>query len=344
MVRRVALVLALVTGAFWVLGTLVMDYPDKFSGAEGFTDSWRAPFQEENLAQTRDDVDAFGAFADQFTTEAVPALAAQLDMTPAQFSSFVAANYPDTAAGVAQLGTIAPYFDNVVGLMETHEQNAHKADQIPTKDLPATTVPWIFIGLGVLAVAAAVWGAVRLSARPAALAAIGVVGLVAILASLILSVPSKAQAVEDFTDDFRTAFTDAGVAQTRAYMDTVSNFAGEVSDEVLPGLATALGTTPDALATNLSTQFPAVGAVLADLPGLLARFEGLVSNVEASAEDFRLTDSIPTKGYNTTLLEAQLAVPGAILVLAGGGGLLIPALAARRRGVRRPVEAEVLAH
>lgn len=339
MARRVALILALVCGIFWVAGTLVLSYPDKFRGGERMTDAWRPVFTDDGLAQARTDIDAFSGFANQFSAETVPALATQLGMTAAQFGEFVQANFPDTAAGLGSLDEIVPYFDGVVGGLEANQDEFRLADAIPTKNLPATTVPWIFIGLGVIVIGVAAAGLARPARAPIALAGAGALGLVAILGSLVLSVPNKAQAVEDTTDDFRTTFSTQGVALARQHMDTVTAFAADVTDGAVPAIATALETTPGALVTGLSTQFPQVGAVLADLPGMLARFDGLVTTLEATSDDFKLLDSVPTKGSQTTLLEAQFAVPGALLVLAGALGLMVPALARRRR----PVTTEALA-
>src|SRR5262249_48637367 len=157
--------------------------------------------------------------------------------------------------------------------------NFRKSDAIPTKNLPATATPWILIILGLGVIVAAAAGLVSDGARPGALAATGLIGLVAIGASLVLSVPAKTQAVDNITNSFRTPFRRTGVATARQYMDTVSSLATEVQDRVVPALATALHTTDDQLTANLGRQFPAVGAVLTQLPALVVRFDGLVSRL-----------------------------------------------------------------
>lgn len=343
MLRRAALVLALVCGGFWVIGTLAMDYPEKFQGGDDLTDTWRPVFTDQGLAQARTDIDAFAAFSEQFQGATLPALAQQLGMTPAEFTSFAAANFPATSAGVAGLGEIVPFFDQVVSGLEANQDEFRLADAIPTKDLPATTVPWILIILGLVAAGAAVAGLARPHGTATALAVTGAVGVVAIVASLLLSVPAKSQAVEDITDDFRTTFSVAGVAQARQGMDTVTGMANELGNDVIPALATALGATPEQLTTSLATQFPAVGTVLGDLPALLSRFEGLVSGLEGSAEAFGRIDSVPTQGTAATLLEAQFAVPGVVLVVGGGVGLALPVLAGRRRRTPDPEQRQALA-
>jgi hypothetical protein len=223
--------------------------------------------------------------------------------------------------------------------LAAQQQNFHKADAIPTKNLPATTVHWLFVILGVVAIGIALAGFIfrrRLAGSMLVVAA--VVGLAVIAVSLILSVPTKAKAVDQMTDAFRPVFTTQGAAQTRAYLTTVEAMDKQLTAQAVPGLAALLKVTPAQLEASLGQNFPAVATGLTQMPQILTRFDGLVTLIERNVKNFQLADSIPTKGTHTTLLEAQLAVPAGVLVLGGLLGLAVPWVGARQQA-RHPLPA-----
>jgi hypothetical protein len=74
------------------------------------------------------------------------------------------------------------------------------------------------------------------------------------------------------------------------------------------------------------------------MPQILTRFDGLVTAIEQNVKNFQLADSVPTEGTHTTMLEAQLAVPAGVLVIAGLLGLVVPWSGARRQA-RHPLPA-----
>jgi hypothetical protein len=330
-IRRIALTVVLLAGTFWLVSTLALSYPEKTQGVDNLTNAFRPVFTNAGIKQSQTDIATINNFAAEFQTKAVPALAGQLHVTPAQLVTSLSQQYPDVGKGVAQLPTSLPYFNHLVAGLAAQQSNFHQADAIPTKDLPATTVHWLFVILGVLAIALALLGLVRATASRTVLVASAVLGVAVIAVSLILSVPGKAKAVDDLTNAFRPVFTEQGAAQTREYLTTVQAMDTQLTSSALPGLAKALGVSPTDLAGSLAKNFPAVATGLQEMPQILNRFDHLVTGIQSNLKNFRLADSIPTSGTHTTLLEYQLAVPAGVLVLAALVGVALTSPSRRKQ-------------
>ena len=314
-----------------------MNYPAKTQAVDNLTNSFRPVFTDAGIKQSQKDIASLDQFATQFQTRAIPSLAKQLSVTPDQLVAALSDRYPDVGKGVQELPTSLPYFTRLVEDLAAQQRNFHQADAIPTKNLPATTIHWLFVILGILAIAMAAVGLLlRPKSSTVTLAGSAVGGLALIAVSLILSVPSKAKAVDAMTDAFRPVFTAQSATQTRAYLTTVQNMDQQLMDGALPGLAAMLKVSPEQLSASLKQNFPAVATGLQQMPQILSRFDGLVANIERNVKNFQLADSIPSQGTHTTMLEDQLAVPAGVLVLAGLTGLGVPMATARVRARRPP--------
>jgi hypothetical protein len=337
--RKLALALVLMSGLFWLGSTFAFNYPAKTQAVDNLTNSFRPVFSNAGISQSQEGITTIDRFASQFQTQAVPALATELHVTPTQLVTALSQKYPAVGAGLHQLPTSLPYFNHLVAGLAAQQQNFHLADAIPTKNLPTTTVHWLFVILGVVAIAMALVGFLfRQRLAQPMIAAAAVLGIVVIAVSLILSVPTKAKAVDQMTNAFRPVFTSQGASQARAYLTTVEAMDRQLTSQAVPGLAAMLHVTPTQLATSLGKSFPAVGAGLTQLPQILTRFDVLVTLIEHNVTNFHLADSIPTKGTHTTMLEAQLAGPAGVLAVFGLLGLLVPWVGARQQK-RHPLPA-----
>ncbi len=335
MLRKVSFGLVLVAGVFWLVSTLVLGYPSKTQAVDHLTSSLRPAFTNASLAQDHSDITTVNQFVKQFETRAVPALSKDLHVTPTQLVTQLGTKYPKVGRGIAQLPTSLPYFDHLVAGLQAQQKNFDQAAAIPTKSLPATTVNWLFVALGVIGIAIGLGGLVfGRRAGGVLLGLAAAVGVVVIAVSLIISVPAKTQAVDNLTNAFRPVFTAQGAAETRTYLDNFQGLYQQLSTEALPGLATALKVTPAQLDASLGQQFPAVAAGLKAMPGILSRFDVLVTKIQQNLGNFHQADSIPTATTPATLLQAQLVVPAGVLALAGGAGLAVPLVAARGRSRR----------
>ena len=319
----IALGIVLVVGAVMAIGALVISLPAKTQGVDNLTNAFRPAFTPQALTQTRRDMDTVKAMAADLDSKAIPALATQLGVTPDQFRGNLASGFPAVGAGMRQLPTILPYFDGVVGGLETQASNFHLADAIPAKPFPATFVTYLFLLPGLALAALALLGLLRPAPfRTIAFGVAAAVGVVLIVAPLALSVPKKTQAVDGVTNAFRPVFSVEGARTTRAYMDTVQSMADELTGKALPALATQLKVSPDQLGKTLAANFPKVATGMEQLPAILPRFQAIVTGVEANRANFRLADSIPTASTPTTLLHWLFVIPALVLVTAGSVGLL----------------------
>lgn len=124
-------------------------------------------FTEEGAAQTRSDMDAVQAMADQLQADTIPFLQKNLDMSPAEFDNFLATTFPDVSAGVASLNTVLPRFQNDVDLITSNVKSFKDASDIPgdlpvVGDKPTSSVFWWLVvpGLALIVVGiAALWPA-----------------------------------------------------------------------------------------------------------------------------------------------------------------------------------------
>lgn len=315
MVRKISLVLIIVTGAFWVASAFVLDYPTKTQAVDNLTNSSRPAFTDAALAQSAADLRTSSTFAADFRTKAAPALAQQLHLTTEQFLTMVAQQYPAVGAGLTQLPQVLAYFDSVHRTMADQQSNFHQADAIPTKSLPNTTVTWLFVVPGIVAIVLGVAGFFFWRRAVPVLAAM--LGLGVIVTTLVISTPAKTRAVDRLNEAFRPIFTTQSAAQARGYLTTLQAMQGQLTNQALPGLASQLRETPQQLSATLAADFPTVAAGVQQLPAILGRIGTLVNAVGDNVGNFRLADAIPTKDRPTTNVEWQFVIPASVLVLAG---------------------------
>lgn len=193
------------------------------------------------------------------------------------------------------------------------------------------------------------------------------IGIALIVAPLALSLPSKAGAGQDMIDDFRPIMQPGNVETTVDYYDSVFTklrpVAGAISAETVakfqdygqgigavqaesaklfPGLAQALGQTPQQVQQFFGQQFPATAQLFGSLPqmstdfgnliGLMSQnvaifervppgldhYKPLVDTMEGNVTNYEKIDSLPSFPLFTWFF----VVPGILLVLLSGWGLL----------------------
>jgi hypothetical protein len=331
MLKRSALVLVLIAGLFWIISPFVLDYPTKTSAVEHLTASFRPVFSAAGVKQADTDQATIDSFAADFQSKALPKLAQDLNLpnTTALIAT-LGTKYPAVRTGLTRLPATVTYVDHLLGQVQQQQHNFEQSDDIPTSNLPNTVVTWLFVIPGAIVALLALLGLVApRRTTPAGLLA-ALVGVVIIVGSLVISVPAKTQAVDNLTNAFRPLFTTAGVAQADGYLKTTEAMQTQLTSQALPGIAVLLGQTPAAFAGQVASDFPTVAAGLIQLPGVLSRLDDLVGRISANVANFQRADSIPTKGTPTTLVQAQLVVPAAVLIL-GGGIAALDGLRARGR-------------
>jgi hypothetical protein len=292
-VARAALAAVAVIGAFLIVLPLATSLPGKSDATGTMMTAFRPQMTDSALAQGRADEQTMAAMAQQMNSAMMPALAAQMHMTPQQLSAYLATNFPATAKGLAAMPSMLPFFANLQNTMGAQQSNFQQADQIPTGFLPPTTMTALFVLPGGLLVLAALFGFLRPTRIRSALAAASAVSLLTVIGLLSVSMYSKASAADEMTSAFQPVFAAQSVQQARAYTNTAQAMTGELTTATLPGLASGMHMTPAQLNGMMAHSFPAVATGLAQLPQIMQRMQTATGLIEANVDNYHQSASIP---------------------------------------------------
>jgi hypothetical protein len=305
--HRVAAGLLVLIGGGFVAVTLAANLFHVGPAFDRLTDDFRPVMTQQALQTDRQDIAALDAANTEIQNKMLPALAQQLGMTPAQFSTMMAEQYPDVTAGLAAVPQITPSFSSLVTTLDEQRPYFKAADAIPTTSVPATSVPWSLFVVGMLTAGLGVW--VWFKPRGSAVA-VTMVGAALIAVPLILSMPHKASYADTMNGNLKPVYTQQLITQANSSLTTLSAMGTEMQQRMLPDLATQLNMTPKQLNTFMTQNFPQTSAALAGLPQSLGRFQDLVATF-----DGRLSD------YNT--LKPVSFVPIVWFMIGGGGALFL---------------------
>ena len=313
--KIVSAVLVLMGAAILVL-TVVNNLFKVGPSFERLTDGFRPHMTSSAIATTRTDVAGLGAAGTEIQTALLPAMAQQLGMTPAQFSAYVAQTFPQVSAGLTQLPQIVTTFDGLTTTLDQQRPFFRSADAIPTKGLPATSVPWAFAGAGVLLIGCGVL--VLLRPRPGAAAAVGL-GALLLVAPLVMSMPQKAADADTMNSNLKPVYTAQLVTQAKGALTTVSAMGTQMQTQMLPALAAQLHMTPAAVQQMLATQFPATAKALAGLPSAMPRFQATVNTFDANLDEYGTLKPVELRPLVLVLMGVA-----ALTLLLGAATLLWP--------------------
>ncbi|HEX2894077.1 MAG TPA: hypothetical protein VHO29_08760 [Marmoricola sp.] len=324
--HQVAAGLLVVIGAAFVAVTLAANLFNVGPAFDRLTNDFRPIMTQKAIQTDRQDIASLQAASTEIQNKMMPALAQQLGMTPAQFSTMMTSQYPDVSKGLAAVPQITPSFSSLVTTLDEQRPYFKAADAIPTSSVPATSVPWSLFAVGLLTAGLGVW--VWFRPRGSAIVAT-VVGAALIAVPLALNMPHKASYADTMNDNLKPVYTPQLITQANSSLATLSAMGTEMQQKMLPGLATQLKMSPEQLNTFMTQNFPDTTAALATLPASLGRFQHLVQTF-----DGRLSD------YNDTL-EPVSFVPivqfmiggGVALFLLGGAGVLITRRGAAQRAL-----------
>jgi hypothetical protein len=270
---------------------------------EDMTDGFRPVMEDEALATAKQDVAALGAVSNEFGTAVMPALAGALQMDEAGLNQFMGQQFPAVAAGVQALPSIVNEFTGVVGLLESQQSNFETADQIPTSNLPATTMPWIILLVSLAILAVGIW--LFLRPRNGSLIAT-VVGALIVIGVLVLSFIPKAEAADDMNDALKPVYNAAMVEGAGGALQVVGGMGQEMQTAMLPGLQQQLGLSQEELVGFLS-QFPATAGALESLPVTMGRFQGLVATFDTELSNYEAVQDTALTPIAWTVLIGGLA-------------------------------------
>jgi hypothetical protein len=313
--HRVAAGLLVLIGGGFVAVTLAANLFQVGPGFDRLTTDFRPIMTQKAIQTDQQDIAALTAATTEIQNKMIPALSQQLGMTPEQFGTMMASQYPAVAAGLAAVPQITPSFSGLVTTLDEQRPYFKAADAIPTTSIPATSVPWSLFAVGLLTAGFGVW--VWFKPRGSAVA-VTIVGAALIAVPLILSMPHKASYADTMNDNLKPVYTHSLITQANSSITTLSAMGTEMQQKMLPDLATQLKMTPDQLNAFMGENFPATSAALQGLPDSLGRFQNLVTTF-----DGRLSDYNTLKPVSFVPIVWFMIGGGAALFLLGGAGVVI---------------------
>lgn len=309
-VQRVLAALTVLVGLTFVAMTLIVNLFSVGPAFERLTDGFRPVMTQQSMSSARTHVSQLGATGTELQTEVLPALATQLNMSPAQLNSMMTTQFPAVATGMKALPTVVPSFNGLLTTLDQQRPYFASADAIPTKNLPATTLPWglLVAGLGVIGLGVYMWFAPRIGAVVAM-----VVGAVLVAVPLMLSLPQKASDADQMNTNLKPVYTQSLITQSTTALTTMGAMGTQMQTQMMPALATQLKMTPAQMQAFFTQSFPTTAATLNDMPATMKQFQGLVATFRSHLSDYKTLKPV------TLLPIVWVMIGGGIAVLLLGG-------------------------
>ena len=256
---------------------------------EEMTDGFRPVMQTASLATLNGDIDGLAVAAQDFQTKILPLAAQQAKVTPEQLAGSLAAGFPAVMKGISETPAITTQFRGVVEVLSAEQQRFAKADQIPTASLPATTVPWTLLSIGVVLMGL---GAVMFRPGKKAIAAGLVIGIALVAVPFVLSLPGKASAADKMNADLKPVYTQQLVTGAAASLATVQAMAVEMNAKLLPAFAQQAGVSVPQFQQQLGLAAPGLAAAIQNMPAALERFTTAVDTFRANLDEYDSIKSV----------------------------------------------------
>ena len=312
--RKIAAAVVILVGVVFIVITFTNNLFQVGPAFEEMIDDFRPILTYESLATAQADIDSLAAAGEEFQTVIAPAMAQSLGITVEEFAASVQQNYPDVATGMAALPEITATFSGLIETLDSQRDLFNSADEIPTKDLPATTVPWMITIAGLLAIGIGI--AMFMPGRIWPILA-AVLGGVLLIASFAFSLPQKAADADQLNENLQPIYTQELIDGATASLQIVGAMGQQMQAEMLPDLANQMGMTPDELNAFMAENFPATAAAMQNMPDSLERFEGFVGVFAANLDNYETLKPVSFSPIIWTM------VIGAIVILIAGGAILV---------------------
>ncbi len=296
-------------GAGLVAITLISNLFAVGPAFENLITDFRPALTQSSIDIARNDIAGLSAVQTEFTAKLAPALSRQLKMTPTQFNGFISQNFPAVALGMSALPSAVPTFNGLINTLDQQRPLFASADAIPTKSLPATTVPWMMFGAGLLVF---LIGLSMLRSPKAGAAAAIVVGLLLLVVPIALSLPTKAADADQLNANLKPIYTQTLVTNATGALATIGAMGNQMQTKMLPALATQLKMTPQQLQAFLGSNFPATAQALQTMPASMERFNALVK-----VFDKNLTNYNTLKPVGLAKLIWTLMIAGGLVTTLG---------------------------
>lgn len=148
----------------------------------------------------------------------------------------------------------------------------------------------------------------------------GLLGLSMIGGILLDRSVAKARAGDVLVDQAIAAVGGDALDLLRADTDQLQVGITQTTDEVLPALAQALGTTPDGMASLIEQRYPATAALLERRDEVLGALDKTVANLERNEVGLIAAGDLPGPGLPLAAAPvAALVLAGALIALSAAG-------------------------
>ena len=149
------------------------------------------------------------------------------------------------------------------------------------------------------------------------------VGVVFIVVTLINNLFAVGPAFEEMITDFRPLLAEESLNTARADIAVLDAAGTEFQTAVAPGMAQALGMTPEEFAGMVQSEYPAVAQGMQALPEITATFSGLIDTLDSQRALFESADAIPSDDLPATTVPWIITISG-LLAIAAGAMLFMP--------------------
>ena len=308
--RKVSAGVVIIVGIVFLVITATNNLFQVGPAFEEMIDDFRPVLTDESLAVASDDVAGLEAAGVEFQTVVAPAMAEALGMSQEEFIGFVESQYPAVAGGMAALPEITATFNGLIDTLDSQQELFASADAIPTESLPATTVPWIIVISGVLAIGVGIM--MFKPGRVWTILAV-VVGAGLVIVTFALSLPQKAADADELNENLTPIYTQELIDGATGSLAVIGAMGQQMQTEMLPDLAAQLGMSQDELNAFMGESFPATAAAMQNMPAALERFESFVAVFATNLDNYMTIQSV-----TFVPIIWALVIGGVLMVLAGG--------------------------
>lgn len=308
--RKVSAGVVIVIGIAFLVITAMNNLFEVGPAFEEMIDDFRPVLTDESLAVASDDVAGLEAAGVEFQTVVAPAMAEALGMSQEEFIGFVESQYPAVAGGMAALPEITATFNGLIETLDSQQELFASADAIPTESLPATTVPWIIVISGVLAIGVGIM--MFKPGRVWTILAV-VLGAGLVIVTFALSLPQKAADADELNENLTPIYTQELIDGATGSLAVIGAMGQQMQTEMLPDLAAQLGMSQDELNTFMGENFPATAAAMQSMPAALERFDAFVDVFAMNLDNYMTIQSVAFVPIIWALI-----IGGVLMVLAGG--------------------------
>jgi hypothetical protein len=239
---------------------------------------------------------------------------------------------PPTASTPAAYGALLDGWDGINADMSSMLTTMHGdiGDYQAVAALPPFPLfPWFFVAPGVLLVGFSTWALLRRRAHrssTAPLVVLVVLGVGIIAAPAIFQMWDRAPKGGHMINDFAPLMTPAKVTKVQGYFLVLADGEATLRNEMVPAFVASTGSG------NEATALPAISAFSQRWPSISSTMAPMIGAMSDNLGNYAAVKAMPP----FPLFPWFIAIPGLILTLAAGGGLLLDRRDERRAATDEP--------